>query len=425
MGSTTGISPSELGIQILQNCRNELYDIFPQLDGAFASLDYVPDILAEAVGTNGDVIRFSPIYLIRQYRETPAAVRRGYLHMLLHCLFLHLFSDTASSRLWGIACDMAVEQIIEQADIPRLAIPVCPVREACFQIMGGETLSAERLCGMVGRGEFPFSPAELETAFHYDNHALWNKSADDAIEGRRKWTAVAAGASRGGYRPGTMAGEQKETIQASHHGMYDYRRFLRRFTTLREELMLDPESFDQVFYSYGLEYYGNFPLIEPLEYREAVRLAELVIAIDTSGSCSTETVRRFLEETWEIISRRENFFHKMKVYLIQCDCVIQNVTVIRSAEDWQRSCEHITIHGRGGTDFTPVFRYVEELRKKRELKDLKALLYFTDGDGVYPRERTDYETAFVFLHKTDKMEQVPPWAAKLVVGEPARRGGRL
>lgn len=425
MVSTTGISPSELGVQILQNCRNELYDLFPQLDGAFASLRYMPDVSAKTIGTDGGVIRFSPIHLIRRYAKTPAVVRRGYLHILLHCLFLHLFSDTASPHLWDIACDMAVEQIIEQAAVPRLSFPACPVREACFQMMSGEALPAEKLYGMLERGEFPFSPAELETAFRYDDHTLWNKIADDPIEGRRKWTAVAAGASRGGHRPGTMAGEQTETVQASQPGMYDYRRFLRRFTTPREELLLDPESFDQVFYSYGLEYYGNLPLIEPLEYREAARLAELVIAIDTSGSCSTETVRRFLEETWEIISRRENFFHKMKVYLIQCDCVIQNVTVIRSAEDWRRSCEHITIHGRGGTDFTPVFRYVEELREKKELKELKALLYFTDGDGVYPHERTDYETAFVFLRKTDKMEQVPPWAAKLVVGEPAQRGGRL
>ena len=79
------------------------------------------------------------------------------------------------------------------------------------------------------------------------------------------------------------------------------------------------------------------------------------------------------------------------------------------------SCRHITIQGRGGTDFTPVFRYVEELRRKKELKDLKALLYFTDGDGVYPRERTDYQTAFVFLHKSDRMEHVPPWAVRLVL----------
>ena len=125
----TGISPSELGVQILQNCRNELYDIFPQLDGAFASLRYAPDMLAKTIGTDGGAIRFSPVHLIQQYAKTPAEVRRGYLHMLLHCLFLHLFSDTASPQIWGIACDMAVEQIIEREQVKGLQLSEDSIRK--------------------------------------------------------------------------------------------------------------------------------------------------------------------------------------------------------------------------------------------------------------------------------------------------------
>ncbi|MFQ7786761.1 MAG: hypothetical protein ACLRIP_01095 [Blautia massiliensis (ex Durand et al. 2017)] len=56
-----------------------------------------------------------------------------------------------------------------------------------------------------------------------------------------------------------------------------------------------------------MEHYGNLPLIEPLEYKEVNRLEELVIAIDTSGSCDGETVRRFLGETYSILSEKENF----------------------------------------------------------------------------------------------------------------------
>lgn len=48
-------------------------------------------------------------------------------------------------------------------------------------------------------------------------------------------------------------------------------------------------------------------MIEPLEYKEVNRLEELVIAIDTSGSCSGETVQRFLGETYGILSEKENF----------------------------------------------------------------------------------------------------------------------
>ena len=178
---------------------------------------------------------------------------------------------------------------------------------------------------------------------------------------------------------------------------------------------LDLESFDYIFYHLGMEEYGNMPLIEPLEYKEVNRMEELVIAIDTSGSCSSETVQQFLGETYRILSDRENFFRKMKVYLIQCDCCIQDVVVIHSEEEWKAYSKDIRIQGRGGTDFRPVFEYVQQQRQKKELKDLKALIYFTDGDGIYPRTAPDYRCAFVFLEETAKMDLVPAWAMKLLV----------
>lgn len=45
----------------------------------------------------------------------------------------------------------------------------------------------------------------------------------------------------------------------------DYRTFLKKFSVLREEIEVDPDSFDYTFYSYGLSLYGNMPLIEPQE----------------------------------------------------------------------------------------------------------------------------------------------------------------
>ena len=207
---------------------------------------------------------------------------------------------------------------------------------------------------------------------------------------------------------------KEEELEELYKSRYDYRKFLRKFAFPREEIQLDEDSFDYIFYNYGMEHYGNLPLIEPLEYKEVNRLEELVIAIDTSGSCDGETVRRFLGETYSILSEKENFFHKMKVYLIQCDCCIQDVKVIHSEEEWKEYSKDITIQGRGGTDFRPVFRYVKEQQEKKEIRRLKALIYFTDGDGIYPGSKPDYETAFVFLHKTEKMELVPPWAIRLV-----------
>ena len=159
-----------------------------------------------------------------------------------------------------------------------------------------------------------------------------------------------------------------------------------------------------------MEHYKNLPLIEPLEYKEVNRLEELVIAIDTSASCSRETVQHFLGETYAILSERENFFHKMKVYILQCDCFLQNVDVIHSEEEWKEYADQVVIQGRGGTDFRPVFQFVREKQRKKELENLRALIYFTDGYGIYPAKMPPYETAFVFMKEDYQDIDVPPWA---------------
>lgn len=73
------------------------------------------------------------------------------------------------------------------------------------------------------------------------------------------------------------------------------------------------------------------------------------------------------------------------------------------------------IRGLGGTDFRPVFEYVEKLRREKEFVNLKGLIYFTDGYGTFPEKKTDYYTAFVFVDDEYNNPEVPVWAMKLVL----------
>ena len=383
-----------LGKRILQNCRNELYLDFPYLDGAFASLEYETDNSIITIGTDGEKIYFNPSFLLKKYVEDPAAVRRGYLHMLLHCLYLHIFMmPDKDTDQWNRECDSFVENLIDKF----------------IQESGSHSLKKRSL-----------NDTEM-TDNSFDDHTLWQRTAGQMSGGRRtkeKWERVLAYTSQNKTgtqsRAGTQTTNRQEELDEIYRSRYDYRKFLKQFCRLREEVELDTESFDYIFYHFGMEHYGNLPLIEPLEYKEVNRLEELVIAIDTSGSCSKETVQRFLGETYAILSEKENFFSRMKVYIIQCDCFIQKVDVIHSEEEWKEYSRNVTIQGRGGTDFRPVFELIRQEKERKELKNLRALIYFTDGDGIYPRQKPDYETAFVFLERTDKMKLVPVWAKCLI-----------
>ena len=160
------------------------------------------------------------------------------------------------------------------------------------------------------------------------------------------------------------------------------------------------------------------PFLEPLEYREVNRLDELAIAIDTSGSCSGPIVRRFLEETWTILRQRENFFSRMRLHLIQCDSIIQDYRIYTSVEEWESSIREFKVFGQGNTDFRPVFDLLQDKIAKKEIRRLRGLLYFTDGDGIFPGAPPPFDTAFVFLNKNTEKHKIPGWGIRLNLNLP-------
>lgn len=204
-------------------------------------------------------------------------------------------------------------------------------------------------------------------------------------------------------------------IKKINRDKYDYRTFLQKFSTLREDIQLNDDEFDYVYYTFGLDHYGNIPLVEPLEYKEVRKVRDFVIAIDTSGSCAGEVVQKFLDKTYSILNQQENFFRKINLHIIQCDATIQSDVKITNKEEFNDYMKTLEFKGFGGTDFRPVFTYVNEMIDHGEFDDLKGLIYFTDGNGTYPKKRPPYETAFVFVDDDDFDYQVPSWAMKLVL----------
>lgn len=369
------LTRSDLCLQIWNLTREQLSVKYPFLRSFLWYFTFRTSTETTTAGTDGSVIYFSHDFLLHTFRETPHQLEHFLLHTVGHCLLLHTIQEqTEDSATRKKNSDSAVEAFFKE----------------------------------------PY-PAPF-----WDDHHFWNTAVNQDFLSRialtlSSLTGVSGTGSYGNGSKGNSSGELSEELTIRNTGTYDFTHFLKQFARQGEEIKTDIESFDYIPYLYGLEHYGNIPLIEHLEYQEVNRLEELVIAIDTSGSCSLDTVRKFMEETYSILSNHENFFRKMNVYVIQCDSFIQDMAHITSEQDWQDYLKNLTIHGRGGTDFRPVFEYVEELRAKKELKDLKGLLYFTDGDGIYPEIPTDYKTAFVFYKEKEQHQKVPAWAACLTL----------
>ncbi len=212
--------------------------------------------------------------------------------------------------------------------------------------------------------------------------------------------------------------ELMQNIELANRKKYDYRQFLRKFASLQEENILNPEEFDYIYYTFGLNMYKKMPLIEPLEYRESEKIREFVVAIDTSGSCSTGLIQKFLEYTYSILSSTDVFSSKVNIHIIQCDADVKKDDKVTNAQEMEELLEEFSAFGNGGTDFRPVFRYVDELIAAQEFHNLRGLIYFTDGYGVFPEVPTaKYDTAFVFVSEDGKNIAVPPWAIKIILSQ--------
>ena len=98
------------------------------------------------------------------------------------------------------------------------------------------------------------------------------------------------------------------------------------------------------------------------------RMQRLLVAVDTSGSIDQDMVESFFTEihgAWRAGA---------SVTVVECDAEVQ-----RSYE--YRGKPPIVVHGGGGTDFEPVFRW---MRKQRSFD---GCLYLTDGYGSAPETR--------------------------------------
>ncbi len=392
-----------------------------------------------SIQTNGKYLWYDLKWILNQYRRSRENVTKAYLHIILHCIYRHMFiGSDMNSEMWDIACDIVVENNIRDLDIQCLYSIADPQQTAELEAFREQVVpfTAEKLYRFLCDAKPSQSRINmLQKLFTMDDHSIWYDSSEGSggngrdpeednfppspsnEDMRQVWEKI-------GHRiqtdletksQGKISGSMIQELRAVNREKYDYSEFLQRFMTMGEVMRTNDEEFDYIFYTYGLSLYKNLPLIEPLEYKEVKMIKEFVIAIDTSGSTSGEVVQRFLNKTYNIVKQQENFFTKINLHMIQCDSNIQEDAKITCQEDFEKYLRNMKIRGLGGTDFRPVFSYVDTLRNEGEFTNLKGMIYFTDGWGEFPKHQPEYSTAFVFVDDNYNNYEVPVWAIKLIL----------
>lgn len=178
-----------------------------------------------------------------------------------------------------------------------------------------------------------------------------------------------------GYLPGSLI----EFIEGMLNPVIPWNSILHRF--LQNTLMVDWH------WSRPNRRYVYRKIFLPSVVKENL---EAVIAIDTSGSISSNELRDFLSEVLGIIQN----IASTKIYLISCDASVQDVIELEHGVSidnkilpWE---EGGGLRGRGGTSFIPVFDYV---RDKEIYPDV--LIYFTDTYGTFPSSAPNYPVLWI------------------------------
>lgn len=436
---------NQLAQDVLLLSRNTLLVNLRFLDVALSQFELVP-IASNTLLTDSKRIFYNPKHILQNYKIAKEIPVRDYLHIVMHCVFKHMYMNPTLNRMyWDLACDIAVENIITELDLTA-ATTAREHKQAQYisEIKNDiKLLTAEKLYSYLReKAQNHAFLDEIKSCFEADNHEIWYMTveeltahlgiANSAKNGNGQQIEVGLSAAMSdvwqtisermkvdmetfGKQQGLNPGAMTQNLLAVNREKYDYTAFLKKFAVMGEAMRINDDEFDYIFYTYGLQLYEKMPLIEPLEYKEIKAIKEFVIAIDTSGSTAGELVQKFVQKTYNILKSTESFFTKINLHIIQCDANIQEDKKITCQEDFDEYLKTMQIHGLGGTDFRPVFDYVEQLRQNGEFVNLKGLIYFTDGYGEFPAKKPDYDTAFVFVDDDYNNPDVPTWAIKLVL----------
>lgn len=417
----------EICYDILKNARNELYLNFRYLDVALHGFAFMADWEGTGVSTDGADIYYGPEYLLSMYKGSRILVNRVYLHMVFHCLFCHMYArGNRAGEYWNLACDIAIESILDGFYVKAVYRHQSPYRREIYGKIGErlKVFTAEGIYKLLQDWNLSQPQYEkLAAEFKADSHERWEEEEDPKIrmERQNKWQDIREKMQTEmesfGEKKADSSKNLLEQVKVENREKIDYKQFLRKFAVLREETEVDPDSFDYIYYTYGMSLYKNMPLIEPLETKEVFKIEDFVIIIDTSMSVSGELAEHFLQETYGVLAESESYFRKINIHIIECDDEIRSHVTITNREEMERYMEDFTLSGFGGTDFRPAFSYVTGLLNKGVFKKLRGLLYFTDGKGIYPLKKPPYDTAFVFMEDAYEDLSVPGWAMKVVLSE--------
>jgi predicted metal-dependent peptidase len=301
----------------------------------------------------------------------------------LHCGLSHFARRGKRDKQRGdVACDYAVNAILDDEDMQG---PPGTLLEKSYKGMTAEEIypyienfddqdrqEQEPLDGDSGQGE-------------QQDQQKNNVSSEELKQLDKQWQMRLANALQQAAQAGKLKGELKRMVKSLLEAQMPWRNLLAHYVnqSAREDYRYHRPSSRR-----GGE--AIYPSLRS-DY------VDVIVVLDTSGSISEGELNSFVAELDSIKGQA-----RARITLFACDTEIDPATPI-TFEPWDTFEMPKDIKGGGGTEFKPVFEYIE-----REYMRPDLLIYFTDAKASFPAQEPNYPVIWLVKGK----EEVP-WGQRI------------
>ena len=175
---------NKLAMEVINLSRSSLLVNLRFLDMALSMFQYF-SCEESTYFTNGEFLIYNPKHVLKSYRQEKDAPNRDFLHIVMHCIFGHMFmSPTLNRVLWDLACDIAVENAINELDLKAVTTSRARIQQAEINKFKGKIglLTAEKIYNYLTDEFNEREAAELRGYFYADNHETWYMSEEKITE---------------------------------------------------------------------------------------------------------------------------------------------------------------------------------------------------------------------------------------------------
>jgi len=371
---------------LLVKAKSQLTAKHPYFGMLASRLKHEENSKIDSFASNGVRFIYNPEYIQERSMDE-------LFFILTNCVMHHILSHSArkldrKGPLWQLATDYAINNMLKKN---KLKIPDGANYNRDFRNMYSEEIY-EVLKEQIqeSSGKDSYDDAELLSSFIKDkggDSTIFQKIEDitkDKIQDEWDYAASLA----------------KEVAQKKSSTPLGLERFAKKVKTN------DIDWKFELYNAINKHMRNNYAFMPPNKrhlYRGvalpslASDTLSLIVAIDTSGSIREDVLGAFIAEFKSIMQN----FPSVSIELLIADAKVHSHHTFIGGEDMD-----FALKGGGGTDYRPVFDYVEQ-----NLPMSSMLLYFTDGDGIFPRIPPPYEVLWALSQNKNKI----PFGRKLQI----------